>query len=405
RRHPFIYASAIPFGLCFYLSFSPPEGLSQIQLFSWMLIWSSLTRCFMTLYHVPHLALGAELSNDYAERTRVFAFSSFFGFFGAALMFVLAYSVFFTKSAEFPNNPQLDPSGYEPMALVFSTIIVVFIFISGIGTHSRIPYLNVSDSHASFSFKRLLEELKEALNNPHFKNLFIGILFFFISRGVEGSLSIYMGTFFWKLGDKALVVPMVLLFGVMMGVPIWASFSNKVQKKTMFLSGLIVFGLLSTGTPLLKIVGFFPDNSSDFYLPTIMILTLISALAVAGPVVANGAMLADIADQHELKTGRRQEGIFFGAMAFSSKASHGLGAGISSLGLWAISFPTQIKEVSVIDDNTITYLGILAGPSTLIIMLIALIYLNRYNLTKEIHADIKLQLAEKRSPTTQPRES
>ena len=74
RRHPFMYVSAIPLALAFVGLFSPPESLSDIGLFAWLTIFAVLTRGAMTLYHVPHLALGAELTENFHERTRIVAF-------------------------------------------------------------------------------------------------------------------------------------------------------------------------------------------------------------------------------------------------------------------------------------------------------------------------------------------
>ena len=58
RRHPFMYASAIPLGLAFYLLFAPPAELTEFETFLWLTVFAVLTRGAMTLYHVPHLALG-----------------------------------------------------------------------------------------------------------------------------------------------------------------------------------------------------------------------------------------------------------------------------------------------------------------------------------------------------------
>ena len=63
RRHPYMYASIIPLAIGFYLLFTPPMGLSHWQLFGWMLCFAVLTRAGMTLFHVPHLSLGAELTD------------------------------------------------------------------------------------------------------------------------------------------------------------------------------------------------------------------------------------------------------------------------------------------------------------------------------------------------------
>ena len=90
RRHGFMYAAALPMTVTFYFVWTPPDGLGQMGLFAWMLGWTVLARGAMTLYHVPHLSLGAELTDDYVERTRVVAYRIFFGFVGGASLFAIA---------------------------------------------------------------------------------------------------------------------------------------------------------------------------------------------------------------------------------------------------------------------------------------------------------------------------
>jgi len=73
RRHPFMLASAVPLGLCFAALFAPPASLGTTGLLVWLTVFAILTRTALTFYHVPHQALGAELSSDYAARTGVVA--------------------------------------------------------------------------------------------------------------------------------------------------------------------------------------------------------------------------------------------------------------------------------------------------------------------------------------------
>ena len=68
-----MYASAVPLAVTFGLIFSPPKELGQLGLFLWLTGFAIPVRASMTLYHVPHLALGAELTSDYRERTVVVA--------------------------------------------------------------------------------------------------------------------------------------------------------------------------------------------------------------------------------------------------------------------------------------------------------------------------------------------
>jgi len=60
RRHPWLYFSPIPLAVLFVLLFRPPAGLGETGLFLWLLGFAVLTRFAITLFHVPHMALGAD---------------------------------------------------------------------------------------------------------------------------------------------------------------------------------------------------------------------------------------------------------------------------------------------------------------------------------------------------------
>jgi len=139
RRHPFMYASALPLGICFYLLFAPPEGLSETALFIWLTATIIATRGSMTLYHVPHIALGAELSNDYQERSQIVSFRYVLSFVGFFLCYGLGFALFFRDTPDFPNG-QFNVQAYGPFAITLSVLMVVTIIWSAWGTQHRIGY-------------------------------------------------------------------------------------------------------------------------------------------------------------------------------------------------------------------------------------------------------------------------
>ena len=109
----------------------------------------------MTLYHVPHMALGAELSSDYSERTIIVAYRVFFGLMGVMIASVGGLLVFLPDTPEFPRG-QLNPAGYPPLAITLACLMVLTILWSAVGTHARIPNLKRPPSRPEpFSFARL----------------------------------------------------------------------------------------------------------------------------------------------------------------------------------------------------------------------------------------------------------
>ncbi len=395
RRHPWMYASAFPMWITFSLAFRPPAELGQLGLFLWMLVTVVLTRAAMALYHVPHLALGAELSDDYHERTSVVAWRLVFGLLGGVMLAFVCRQVFLQPTPGFPNG-ELNPAGYSSMAFFFGFLMMLAIFLSAIGTHARIPYLHAVTTAERFSPLRLYREMSEALSNRSFRNLFIGVLLFFVARGLADALGIYMSTFFWRLatGD-VLLLAVVGGLGIFLGAPFFTVVGRHMDKKRLFEIGVWWFSVLTLLLPTLKIVGFFPPNESPFYLPLIYGFVFLAAFGAGASLVASGSMMADIADEHEFETGRRQEGIFFGALSFSGKAAAGVGIGLAGIALSLISFPKQVKPEEV-PLEIVDLLGIIAGPGVAGLMIVGAIIMTRYHLTQARVAEIQSTLAERR---------
>ncbi|NQX95585.1 MAG: MFS transporter, partial [Erythrobacter sp.] len=74
RRHPFMYAAAIPITVSFYFIWSPPVGWSEGALFWYILGLAVTIRTFITFYETPSTALAPELTDDYDERSSVLSF-------------------------------------------------------------------------------------------------------------------------------------------------------------------------------------------------------------------------------------------------------------------------------------------------------------------------------------------
>ena len=81
-------------GLGFFYLFTPPDTLTETQLFIWMLSFASLTRFAMTFYQVPSTAMVAEMSDDYDERTWLSAIRVLAGWLGGLIFATVSYLVF-----------------------------------------------------------------------------------------------------------------------------------------------------------------------------------------------------------------------------------------------------------------------------------------------------------------------
>src|SRR5216684_7342017 len=134
RRHPFMYASAVPAAVAFYFLFDPPLGWPKSYLLVYMAAMLVTVRVLLSLYEIPSSALGPELTVDYDQRTSLMSSRFFFGTLGGAAMSVLALQVFLRKDATHPLG-LLSPAGYRETAIAASIAIFLSIMISCLGTH------------------------------------------------------------------------------------------------------------------------------------------------------------------------------------------------------------------------------------------------------------------------------
>lgn len=369
RRHPFMYASAIPLGICFYLLFSPPAGLSELALFLWLTVTVIATRGAMTLYHVPHIALGAELSSDYQERSQIVSYRYVLSFVGFFLCYGLGFALFFRDTPEFPKG-QFNVDAYQPFALTLSVLMMISIFWSARGTQHRIPYLPKADGEQvrlsmMGMVKRMLSETLEALNNRSFAWLFAGALVIFVMVGVDSALNLYVFEYFWELDSKGkLTVLLVFPIGIIIGSVISPFTHRYINKRTGVIVGCLGWALIQVVPILLRFQGWFPLNGTENLVFALLSLKFVQGMFAAQSLVSFNSMLADIADEHELATGKRQEGIFFAAASFATKTTAGFGSLLAGVSLDLIQWPrgSQIQNAADIPAETLVWLGMIYGP-------------------------------------------
>jgi Na+/melibiose symporter-like transporter len=398
RRHPFIYASALPLGVFLALLFRPPAGLADGWLFAWLIGFTLLARLAVTVFAVPHLALGAELSTDYRERTSVVAHRAFFAYVGAVAVVVAGWGFFF-RSEPGLTDGQFNRAAYPPFGVFCAIVATLSVLVSAVGTHGRISHLLVPRTAPEpLSAGRLWSEMRDTLANASFRALFFGIVLFFVTRGVADGLGIYMFTHFWEIPPRAILqVQAIGLIGVLVGTVLWVALSRRIEKRPAFLVGISVYSLFTLLPPLAKLCGLFPAAGHPLYVASLTGLAFIAALGAAAALVTSGSMMADIADEHELDTGRRQEGIFFGALTFAVKVTSGLGQFVAGWGLELIAFPLRAVPGTV-PPGTVRALAILYGPGLAVIAVIAIVILSRYRIDRARHEEIVAALVARRAP-------
>lgn len=366
RRHPFILFSAVPLAISFYLLFNPPVGLSELTYVIWLAVFAILVRGSLTFYHVPHLALGAEMARDYDQRSTMYALSTFFGFLGAVVFIPISYRVFFPTTEAF-NPGLLNQGAYSSWAIFAGATMIFAVLVCVIGTRHEIPRLRRAQNISvdRFSMFRMLGEVKEVFKNHSFFVLFFGMV-----------LSVF-------------ILSVGLVFSVVL-VPI---LTRRFDKKPTLI-GCAALTIVNINTPIVLTlfdVSWFPEPGSTDLLLVLIISSGITTLLAPIVFATLNSMFGDIADEHELDVGERREGVIFAARSFANKASASIGLVAGGILLDFIAFPRGALMGSV-PAEIVWQLGFIAGPATSVFTLGGLALYVRYRIDRKRHAAIMQSL-------------
>jgi Na+/melibiose symporter-like transporter len=391
RRHPFMYAAALPTAVSFYLLLDPPDGLGTGGLFTWLTVMSVLVRLALTLHLIPSDALAPELTSNYDERTSLVAFRFLFGWGGALGFSLLGWLVFFPAFAGGRN----DPAAYVPLALVGAVMSFVSIVVCATGTHRLIPTLRRPES--VFSVRRFVADVRNALANFSYRMILIATIFGAVAMGFAEAFQLYMGTYFWEFDDDdQAVLVMALAVALVIALPAarWISLATDKRRAAL---GLVAFAIAAGGLPIYaRFLGWLPANGD----PRLLVViaghsTLVIAAVIAGFILMS-SMIQDAVDENDLETGERQEGVFVSAVAFTGKAVSGFGNLLGGIALQLIDFPIRAAPGTV-PQNKVDLLGWAVGPGLMLLYAVAFLFLRRYRITRERHREILAGLAARAS--------
>ena len=400
RRHPFMYAAAVPVSVSYYFLWSPPLGWSHDMLFYYLLVLSILIRFFITLFETPSAALTPELTQDYDERSALISYRTYFGWTGgnamSVMMFMLVFPAFVT--AAFPNG-QFNREAYATYGLVASVLMFSTIIISSLGTHSRIPYLKAPPPKRQITLGIALKEILAPLANRSFAALFVATIFGSIGAGLSAALAFYLLTYFW--GFTSLQIGIVTL-GVFLSAIIGAVLAPIVTRSMGKKRGAIVTGVIAfIGSPLpvaMRLWGVLPDGPTPFVFWFVFLSGVIDVGLIICFQILGASMMADLVEQWELKTGRRSEGTFVAVNTFVRKLVNGLGVLTATYLLTLAKFPAGATPAQV-PAEAVRLLGTYYVPTILGLWMSMMVAISAYTLTRGEHEENLRKLDERKRLT------
>jgi GPH family glycoside/pentoside/hexuronide:cation symporter len=319
RRRSWMFAAALPTGIGMVMLWSPPAALGGAALVAWMGLALLVYETASTAFFIPHGALGAELTQDHHERTRLFGLGHLIGAIGMGLGLGLFWVL---TNAE------------DQRATAFLLSSVGGACVAGLILWStwRLPERRDYQGRGG---RLMMSSFRDVARNPHSRLLLL-------VYGIEtfGVASIAMLVPY--VVQYVLGMPLTATTGVMacylvpqfLFVPLWIRLAPRFGKKKLWLASMV-----ATGLAFLALFAVTPETPLLIYLLPVFLGVAAGCGAVVAPSVQ-----ADIIDYDEYLTDERKEGAYLAVWNFVRKSAGGLMALLTGFVLQASGFEPNVEQ-------------------------------------------------------------
>jgi GPH family glycoside/pentoside/hexuronide:cation symporter len=390
RRRPFLLWFAIPFGLSFIILWSAPNWENQIALLIYVTLSFMLADTLQTLISVPFLSLTPELTPDYDERTTLTSFRSFFQLTGALTVVVAAPAIVDMVLASGGSQQQ----GFMLVGAIFGGIGAIPLLLIGLFVRET----STPEQIESIPFR---ETLKAAWQNIPFRYA-VGIHMLNWSAVDMITVAFPYFLLYWVARGNLLASIHILgfdlayesaFFGILMSVcivciPFWLWMAKWRNKREAYMLGMIFWVAVQ-----LIIFTIQPGNTT--YL---LIIAALAGIGVSAAYTLPDSMFADVIEWDELRTRRRQEGIFYGIRTLIRKLTGALVIFITLQLLgWAgyVSPPNGTLQFTQ-TDSALHMIRLLVSPFGAMILCGTIFFAWLFPLSREKHARIQKLLEQRR---------
>jgi GPH family glycoside/pentoside/hexuronide:cation symporter len=383
RRYPWILAGAVPFGLFFFLQWIVPPTNNQWMLFAYYTFISLGWNWLYTVVNLPYTALTPELTQDYDERTKLNSFRFTFSIGGSIIAVVIVGILAWL----FPEVRQR----YLMIGIVGAVLSVPPFFWCVWGTLDRMKAVGLQHPEAEQPVTiPILQQIRIAFSNRPF--LFVvGIyLCSWLSFQLTAAIIPYFVESVMRM-NQPWAMPSVILAVQCTAIallPFWSSLSQRIGKRGVYGIGMILWIIAQAGLFFLQ-----QDQVTLMYIFAVM-----AGFGVSVAYLIPWSMLPDVIELDELQTGQRREGIFYSFISFLQKVSLGVAVAVvlQSLGWAGYITPTQAAPLPEQSDSVLLAIRLAIGPGPTVALLIGMVLTYFYPITREVHAEIRLKLHERK---------
>ncbi|HEU4514747.1 MAG TPA: MFS transporter [Nocardioidaceae bacterium] len=371
-RRPFLLRAGVALAVCFALLFAGPELGSALLEATWVVVAFLACATAYAFFQVPFVAMPAEITDDYTERTRLMAWR----------VALLALAILLSgASAPAIRDAVGGRDGYRVMGVAVAGLILVGTLGAYLGTR-RAPVGRVGAAGGT-----LVGQLRVVAGSRDFRLLLTTFMVQALGVGAMLAGVDYMARVVLEDRGASTVLFVCFVGPALVLTPVWAAVGGRVGKKRGYVAASL---FLAAGALLLVLATRVP--TAVVYLATGLV-----GVGYAGAQVFPMAMLPDTAAVDAARSGSNRAGVFTGVWTAGETLGLALGPGIFALVLAAGGYVSTRAGTVEQPPSAVTaiVLGFSVLPATLTVL--SLWWLARYSLTPE---DVAAAVAS--TPTEEP---
>jgi GPH family glycoside/pentoside/hexuronide:cation symporter len=373
KFRPWLLWTAVPFGIIGVLTFTTPNISPAGKL---IYAWTTyiLLRVIYTVNNVPYASLTAVMTLDPDERTSI---SSYRQIAANSAGFIIA-SLAIPMVKFFGHGD--DARGYQLTMGLLSLLSVIFFVIAFFVSKERIQ----PDPQQKTS---LGQDLSDLFKNRPWVMLFLATLFYFAAIVIRGNVMLPYFRFVANNVDLFAWFNGFGLASLLIGVALSTAVSKRMGKRQLFVVSMALAGIFSMA--LFAI----PPHSTAVIIGTEVLRQF--SFGLSGPII--WAMMGDVADYGEWKTGRRASGTVTAAVVFALWAGLALGGAIAGWLFSLYGFVSDVKLQTAHAQSGILLTGSLYAGLAFFASAACLFF---YPINREMNRQIADELAARRSKYT-----
>lgn len=375
RRRLWLLLSIVPISGTFIMVFSPPASLHGTELIAWMAVGVIGFYSAATIFIVPHMSLGAELTPNYHERSRLYGLRHAAFTIGSILALV---SMQLLINAERVSEAAVRQTAFELSALA-ALVTAGLILYAVVKLRERPDYQGRVNASPFGAFKDVWRN--------HHARLVLAVSFIEnIGSAVIGILTLYVAQYVVGRPELAALIILSYMIPSTLSVPLWIPLSRRFGKIRLWM-----FSMMLTG------VSFGGMFSLPWLEPEIRLVVIFGLAVFAGLAAGCGGTIApsvqsDIIDYDEYMTGERKEGSYFAAFNFVHKSATGVMILITGYVLQFSGFvPNQLQTMNVQVSMVFLY-----GLLPLICYCIGAALFSRFTLDEATHQQMRDEMDARR---------